>query len=83
MQFIIDFLKQLLSQPSVRAAIVGAIVNGLLYLWSFLAQRFPGLPDPSPILFEIGKWIELLLAGWAASSARAAYLALRSTVKGK
>lgn len=83
MQFIVDFIKQLLSQVSVRAAIVGAIVNGLLYLWSCLAQRFPGLPDPSPILFEIGKWIELLLAGWAASRARAAYLAMRAAGKGK
>lgn len=81
--FILNFLKQLLAQPSVRAAIVGAIINGLLYLWSFLAARFPGLPDPSPILFEIGKWIELLLAGWAASTVRATWLAMRSSTPGK
>lgn len=73
MQFLIDFLKNLLKEPAVRAAIVGAIVNGLLYLWSFLAVKFPNLPDPSPIFFEIGKWIELLLAGWAASHIKAVW----------
>jgi len=67
MQFLIDLLKNILKEPAVRAVIVGAVVNGLLYLWSFLATKFPGLPDPSPVVFEIGKWLELLLAGWAAS----------------
>lgn len=76
-QFLIDFLKSLLKELAVRAAIVGAVINGLLYLWSFLASKFPGLPDPSPVFFEIGKWLELLLAGWAASRIKevAAYLA--------
>ena len=77
MQFLIDLLKSILKEPAVRAAIVGAIVNGLLYLWSFLAAKFPGLPDPSAIFFEIGAWIELFLAGWAASKVRMAYLALK------
>lgn len=81
MQFLIDFLKSLLKEPAVRAAIVGAVVNGLLYLWSFLATRFPGLPDPSPAFFEIGKWIELLLAGWAASRVRAIWAILAQKSK--
>jgi len=77
MQFLIDLLKSILKEPAVRAAIVGAIVNGLLYLWSFLAAKFPGLPDPAAIFFEIGAWIELFLAGWAASRVKAVYISLR------
>lgn len=77
MQFLLDFLKNLLKEPAIRAAIVGMVINGLLYLWSFLAARFPGLPDPSPILFELGKWLELLLAGWAASRIKATWAYLK------
>lgn len=83
MQFLVDFLRQLLSQSSVRAAIAGAIINGLLYVWAAIAPSVAWIPDPSPVFFEVGKWIELLLAGWAASSARATYLAMRAVVKGK
>ncbi len=74
MQFLIDLPKSILKEPAVRAAIVGAVVNGLLYLWSFVASRFPGLPAPDAIFFEIGRWLELFLAGWAASRIRAVYL---------
>lgn len=78
MQFLLDFLKNLLKEPAIRAAIVGMVINGLLYLWSFLATRFPGLPDPSSILYEVGKWLELLLAGWAASRVKAVWAYLRA-----
>lgn len=78
MQFLLDFLKSILKEPAIRAAIVGMVINGLLYLWSFLATRFPGLPDPSPILFELGKWLELLLAGWAASRVKATWAQLKN-----
>ena len=78
MQFLVDLLKSVLKDPAVRAAIVGAIVNGLLYLWSFLSTKFPGLPDPAAIFFAIGAWIELFLAGWAASRIRMTYLALKA-----
>lgn len=77
MEFLLDLFKNVLKEPAVRAVIVGAVVNGLLYLWSFVATRFPGLPDPSPILFELGKWLELLLAGWAASRIKTTWASMR------
>ena len=80
MKFLVDLLKSVLKEQSVQVAIGGAVVNGLLYLWAALAAlpQFPAwVPDPSPLFFEVGKWIELLLAGWAASTVRATYLWLR------
>jgi len=81
MQVLLDLLKGILAEPSVRVAIGGAIVNGLLYLWAALAPHVPWLPDPSPIFFEIGKWVELVLAGWAASRVKPVYLGLRATLR--
>lgn len=76
MDFLLKFLKNLLREPAVRAIIVSTAVNGLLYGWAFLAGQpwFPAwVPDPSPVFFEVGKWIELVLAGWAASRVKRAF----------
>lgn len=81
-RFLVDLLKSLLKERSVQVAIGGAVVNGLLYLWAYLAALpgFPAwVPDPSPLFFEVGKWVELLLAGWAASAVRQLYFYMRVT----
>lgn len=77
MEFLIDLLKNILKEPAVRVAIAGMVVNGLLYLWAAVAPSVPWLPDPSPIFFEIGRWVELLLAGWAASRVKAVWTLLK------
>lgn len=80
MQFLVEFLKNLLKQSSVRVVIVSTVVNAMLYGWSALAQLpgFPAwIPDPSPVFFEIGKWVELILAGWASSTSYRLYNHLR------
>ena len=66
--WLVNFLKSIFRETSVIALIVGAVVNGLLALWVNVAPGLPAwLPSPAPIIQALGLWLELLIAGWAAS----------------
>ena len=79
LDFVVKLLKTAVKEPSVRAALVGLVVNALLQGWAALAPGLPAwIPDPSPLILQLGVYIELLLAGWAASAIRAVYLRLRA-----
>ena len=79
MQFLIDFLKSLLREQSVRAVIAGAFVNGLIALIGMIPNPPAWLTPPLLTLAQqIGVAIELLLAGWAASRVKDVYALLRA-----